>query len=163
MKIVDLKKCSQHIQQLAEWHHAQWSDINPGQTLQQRIEKMRHYLNDGFVPSTFVAIENDEPRGSAAIVEYDMKIEGCTPWLASVYVDKLYRNQGLGSKLVFHVIEKARLNNVKTLYLFTPDRTSFYQRLGWEIRAIEPYYGKDVTIMHYNVLESMNALSSIKE
>ncbi len=69
MKIVDLKIYPEHIPQLAEWHHAQWKAINPGQTMKQRIEKMQQYLNDEFVPSTFVAIEHDIVKGSAAILE----------------------------------------------------------------------------------------------
>ena len=150
MKIINLSDCPQHIPILVKWHHAQWADINPHQTLQQRIEKMQQFLSDDFIPSTYVAIEQDQVIGSAAIVEYDMKIENCTPWLASVFVDENYRDKGTGSKLVLHAMGQAQLNQVETLYLYTPDRAAFYLRLGWEVRSIEPYYGKKVTIMHYH-------------
>jgi|GEM_PF-3537267 len=33
-----------------------------------------------------------------------MKIEGCTPWLAGVYVDEPHRNQGIGSALVIYAM-----------------------------------------------------------
>ncbi|MEM7027031.1 MAG: GNAT family N-acetyltransferase [Pseudomonadota bacterium] len=155
MKIFDLKDCPQHIPQLAAWHHVEWSDMNPGQTLKRRVEKMQQYLKDDFVPSTYVAIKADQLVGSAAIVEYDMKIKGCTPWLASVYVDKTYRNKGVGSGLVTHAMQQAKLNKVDTLYLFTPDRADFYLYLGWQVKSIEPYYGNNVTIMYYNTFNQL--------
>ena len=69
MKIVNLKDCPEHIETLAQWHQQQWQYLNPGQSLADRIAKMQKYLNDDFVPSTFVALGN-EPLGSAAIVEH---------------------------------------------------------------------------------------------
>lgn len=146
--IIDLKEQPQHLSMLAEWHQQQWADINPGQTLEQRIHKMQRYLDDELVPSTFIAVHKQTLMGSAALVEYDMKIEGCTPWLASVYVHPLFRNQGIGSQLVLHSMAQARAGRIKYMYLFTPDRVDFYRRLGWQVMLEKPYYGKDVTIMN---------------
>lgn len=155
MQIIDLREQPGQIPLLAAWHHHQWREINPGQTLQQRIERMQAYLRDELVPSTYVAMEQEEVLGSAAIVEYDMRIEGCTPWLASVYVHPEFRRQGIGSALVNHVMEQARAAGIKHLYLFTPNRAQFYQRLGWEVMSEEPYHGQHVTIMKLNLQATM--------
>lgn len=151
MRIIDLSEQPGHIPLLAAWHHQQWRAINPGQTLQHRIEKMQAYLGEELVPSTFVAIQQEEVLGSAAIVEYDMRIDGCTPWLASVYVHPQFRGRGIGSAVVRHAIGRAKAGAVEFLYLFTPDQAQFYQRLGWEVMSKQAYHGQDVTIMKLNV------------
>ena len=147
MQILDLKNEPQHIPQLAEWHHYEWSSLNPGRTLEQRIESMQSYLDDAFVPSTFIA-KDAMLVGSAAIVVSDMETKPeLRPWLASVFVRPDCRNQGVGSRLVQHVMQQARMAGIQQLYLFTPNRTSFYRRLGWQTLSEEQYRGHQVTIM----------------
>jgi N-acetylglutamate synthase-like GNAT family acetyltransferase len=145
--ITDLKTEPRHISQLAGWHHHEWSSLNPGQTVDQRIESMSSYLSDDLVPSTFIA-EGTHLMGSAAIIENDMDTRPeLMPWLASVFVAKEYRNRGVGSQLVKHVMEEARKGGIEKLYLFTPDRVAFYQRLGWRVLSNEEYRGHWVTVM----------------
>ena len=67
-----------------------------------------------------------------------------------MYVDNPCRNQGIGSALVKHVIDFAASNMIERLYLFTPDRQSFYQDLGWKYYDSENYHGEDVTIMYHD-------------
>ena len=150
LKISDLRDAPEQLEKLAGWHHTQWSHLYPGQTLAERTKTMRSHLGDGPIPSTFIAIDN-EPVGSAAIIESDMETRPeLTPWLASVYVDKPYRNRGIGSALVKHVIDFAASNMIERLYLFTPDRQSFYHGLGWKYYDRENYHGEDVTIMYHD-------------
>ena len=152
MKIVNLKEIPSALPQLAQWHHAEWADYNPGWTLHQRIERMQPHLEDNAVPSTFVAVEEDKVLGSADIVEHDMTIHReLSPWLASVYVELSNRNQGIGSRLVTHVMQQASAMGYSRLYLFTPDRMSFYRRLGWQAHSTVNYYDHDVTIMHIDL------------
>ena len=133
---------------LAQWHHQQWSYLNPGQSLQVRINRMAKCLGEALIPSTVVALQKGKPLGSASIVASDMDSHPeLTPWLASVYVAPEFRGQGLGSALVKDIMQSAKLDGVKTLYLFTPDQQVFYQRLGWETYSEESYRGVSVTIM----------------
>ncbi len=37
MDIINLRDAPQYLPTLARWHHAQWTYLNPGRTLQQRI------------------------------------------------------------------------------------------------------------------------------
>ena len=147
MKILKLSDQPQAIPQLAEWHHQQWAALNPGQTLQQRIDNMQAYLSDELVPSTYLA-QGAVLMGSAAMIAHDMDTHPeLTPWLASVFVAPPFRRQGIGSQLVRHVMQTARQAGVKTLYLFTPDQENFYQRLGWRVLNRESYRGHQVTLM----------------
>ena len=148
MEIQNLKSAPQHLRQLAQWHQAEWSYLNPGFSLDDRIEKMQAYLNDEFLPSTWVAQENDQPLGSAAIVRQDMDIHlDKSPWLASVFVSPESRKQGTGSALVRQVMDAARQQGVPRLWLYTPDKASFYKQLGWSVFSEEEYHGHRVTIM----------------
>lgn len=148
--ITDLRQAPARLAKLADWHHAQWSYLYPGQTLAERTKTMRLHLCDKLIPSTYLAIDHDLV-GSASMIENDMETRPeLTPWLASVYVDKPYRNQGIGRALVKHVIDVAANNSIKRLYLFTPDMQSFYQDIGWQFYDRENYHGEEVTIMYHD-------------
>lgn len=148
MTILDLSCEPQHIPTLAGWHHRQWQDLNPGRTLEHRIASMQNYLGESVLPSTYIYKHRQQLAGSAALVASDMDSHPeLTPWLASVYVDESFRRQGIGSKLVKHVMEQAAQAGISQLYLFTPDRAEFYLQLGWTTLTEEGYRGQSVTVM----------------
>lgn len=147
MKIINLKQKPEYLQILAEWHQQEWSHFNPGQSLSGRIDKMQAYLNDEFIPTTFVA-ENEKLLGSAAIIKCDMEErKQFSPWLASVYVAPEFRGQGIASELVRHAMAQAFKQGVEKLYLYTPDQQLFYKKLGWLTEERLSYHQEDVTIM----------------
>ena len=146
-KILNLRDKAELLETLARWHQQEWSQLNPGETLEQRIKRMQPFLNDNLIPSTYIAFDNNL-YGSAAIVESDMDNRPeLSPWLASVFVKPEYRNQGIGSALVRHVMQQAKLSNVEKLYLYTPDRETFYHKLGWNHIDTVHYHGHEVVIM----------------
>ena len=149
--IINLKEQSQHIDTIAQWHHQQWSHFNPQESIAQRIHRMQAYLDNNFVPTTFLAIDG-ALLGSAAIVDNDMETRPeLSPWLASVYVVAHHRNNGVGGKLVNHVVGQAKSKGINKLYLMTPDRKNFYQALGWKKIDEERYHGFNVTIMEISL------------
>jgi N-acetylglutamate synthase-like GNAT family acetyltransferase len=75
--------------------------------------------------------------------------------LASIYVSQEFRNQGIGSRLVKHVMEEARKAGIEELYLFTPDRVAFYQRLEWQVLDHGEYRGHRVTVMSIKLSDSV--------
>ena len=153
MKIIDLKFEPHHVPVLAGWHHGEWSYLNSNGSVEQREKDMRLHLTDDLVPSTFVALE-ERLLGSAAIVENDMETRPeFSPWLASVFVSLENRRKGVGSKLVIHVMEKAKEAGIPVLYLFTPDKEGFYQKLGWNTISKETYRGHLVTVMQVNLID----------
>ena len=109
MDIINLKEEPNFISALAEWHHNEWSYLNPSLTLNERIYKMEAYLSDEIIPSTYIAKENDILLGSSALLEHDMETKKhLTPWLASIYVAEPHRKQGIGSNLVLHAMKEAK-------------------------------------------------------
>lgn len=146
-KILNLRDKPELLETLARWHQAEWSQLNPGESLEQRIIRMQPFLNDKLIPSTYIAFD-DVLYGSAAIVANDMDNRPeLSPWLASVFVKPEYRNQGIGSTLVHHVMLQAQQNDIEKLYLYTPDREAFYHKLGWRRIETAHYHGYQVSIM----------------
>ena len=41
--IVNLKKAPEHLETIAQWHQAEWSHLNPGETLEQREATARRH------------------------------------------------------------------------------------------------------------------------
>lgn len=152
MQIFNLKDQPLHMLALASWHHQQWAALNPGQSLQQRIDNMQAYFSDTLIPSTFIAVNGDTLLGSAALIECDMDTHPeWSPWLASVFVAPAFRRQGVATKLIAHCLQQLHAAAIPEVYLFTPDQADFYQARGWQVCAQEDYRQHEVCIMRMNV------------
>jgi len=150
----------QHIPLIAQWHQTQWQHISPHMTTESRIRQYSQYSNIAAIPSCILALANGAPVGSASLVESDMETHAhLKPWLASVFVDKQYRRQGIATQLIQRCIDNAGHVGVETLYLFTPDKANFYQKRGWKLIESCPYNGERVDIMAYDV-KNMSNLNS---
>jgi N-acetylglutamate synthase-like GNAT family acetyltransferase len=148
MNIIDLRTAPHHIPTLAQWHHDEWSYLNPGGSIEKRIEKMRSYLGGDLIPSMLIAVDGDQVLGSAALIASDMDTKPeLSPWLANVYVKFDKRGLGIGARLVQSIMDIARENNLPCIYLFTPDQEKFYEKLGWKTLTKEIYRNSAVTIM----------------
>lgn len=146
--IVELREAPEAVPQLARWHHAEWAHINRGDTRERRAERLRRQVRSAGLPQTWVAMAEEEVLGSASLVRSDMDTHPeWTPWLASVYVAEKNRGSGIGTALVRRVVEEAKVRGFTTLYLFTPDRPGFYERLDWARVGEESYRGERVTVM----------------
>jgi len=141
MEIGYLADHQSFIPTLVRWHHAQWSYLRPGDTIEDRTARIQTQLGRKQIPTTFVAYETTEGGaetviGSASLLVHDLDTRpDLSPWLASVYVAEEHRRQGVGSALVRRAVQEAAELGIERLYLFTPDRAKFYARLGWS--AIE--------------------------
>jgi len=154
IEILNLRACPEYLPVLAQWHHNEWLDLNPGQTLAQRVEKMQAHLNDDFIPGTFVA-RDKTVLGSASILTNDMESRPqLSPWLASVFVAPQHRNRGIGSRLVQHLMAQAKNQGITTLYLFTPDKTGFYKKLGWHTQSLAQYHEHRGSIMQTTLISA---------
>jgi len=148
MKITYLANHPQHVTTVAGWIMDEWGHASPGAMLESLEEKFRGNLNRKEIPLTLLAMDADRPLGTASLVHYDMKDrQDLSPWLAGVYVLPDQRGKGIGSKLVKTIELLAANLEVEKLYLFTPDRESFYARMGWTVLEKTIYREKDVVIM----------------
>jgi GNAT superfamily N-acetyltransferase len=147
-RIEYLADSTEHVSTLARWHHDEWGYLHDGDTAEKRAARMEEHLGKKQIPTTFVALADGKPVGSASLVDYDMEDrDDLTPWLASVYVLPEYRRRGIASALVNRVIEEARALSVETLYLFTWDQERLYAGLGWSVLERTEYKGERIVIM----------------
>jgi len=148
MKIAYLADHPQYVPTVSKWITDEWGRESPGMTQESIEEKFRSYLNRNVIPLTLLAMVENQPVGTASLVFHDMQDrQELSPWLAAVYVLPEYRGKGIGSKLV-KVIELLSASlDVEQLYLFTPDRESFYARMNWTVLERTSFREKDVVIM----------------
>jgi predicted N-acetyltransferase YhbS len=148
MELVYLADYPDYIPVLARWHHEQWNYLDPSRTVEQRTAWLQTHGKRTF-PTAFVAVENGStPIGCASLVSHDMSDRmDLSPWLASVYVEPPYRQRGVGSALVRRVMDEARAFAAPRLYLYTPDRESFYARIGWQVYDRRIYRGHLMVMM----------------
>jgi len=131
MKIEYLADHKDIIPTLAGWSYEEWSYLHPERTLSDVERLISERSNKEHIPISLVAIDKGKVIGMIELKTSDFKARpNLSPWLAGLYVDKLHRRKGVGTKLV-HEIEKvaARLG-VSKLYLFTDDAESFYSKLS---------------------------------
>jgi len=146
--ITYLADCPDTIPQLAAWQQAQFGFLSPTQTEAARGDRFRTHLQRQTIPTTFVAMADGAPIGSASLVVNDMSVlPDLTPWLAGVYVAPEHRRSGVGAALVRRVMVEAAALGVDRLYLYTHDRMRFYRGLGWETIAPRFYRGYLMTVM----------------
>lgn len=146
--IVNLEKHKQYTDVIASWLYMEWGVHIPDKSLDTSIISVRKQPDENGLPASLIALQKDKAVGVARLVEHDIEErKDLYPWLASVYVPKEYRLKGIGSALCRAVVEKARENQFKEIYLFTPDRESFYSQQGWKVIEHIEHGGKDAVIM----------------
>ena len=135
---------------LAEWQHAEWGHLRPGDTLEARTNRLRSEGERGRIPLTVVAHENGIVLGSASLIPHDMdtRLE-LSPWLAGVFVGTDHRRKGIGAQLVRRIMAEAASLKVPILYLYTVHSETFYANLGWSLQEHTAYREQNVAIMTY--------------
>lgn len=100
------------------------------------------------IPLILFATLDGVPAGTASIVYDDLPSRpDLNPWLASVFVDRPFRNRGVASRLVLTALSQADKLQVPQLYLFTHDRANFYERFGWVMFDAGEFMNRHVDLM----------------
>ena len=148
MNIEYLEDRPECIAELADLHFAEWSYLNPGETLEGKAEYLKSNCGRNGVPSFVIAVEGTVLMGSASLIAHDMDDRpDLTPWLADVYVKSKFRRQGVATALIRRIEAEAKSAGIARLFLYTPDAAELYRHLGWTIFEKCRYHGVDVVIM----------------
>lgn len=149
VRIVPLTDCPQVTDTLARWHGVEWADLFPGWSYQTALDEFAGHSNRDRIPLTLVALDDDEPLGSASLIVEDLPgWEHLTPWLASVFVRPPARGRGVARALIREIEANAQRLGVERLHLFTGGQVGFYQKLGWRELAPAFCQGHAVTVMY---------------
>ena len=135
---------------LAQWQHAEWGHLRPGDTAEKRTVRLQGYCNRDRIPLTVVGLDEGEVLGSASLILHDMETRmELTPWLAAVFVGESYRQKGIGAELVRRITMEAGKLDIPLLYLYTVHSERFYGALGWVLHERARYREQKVVIMTY--------------
>ena len=124
-------------------------------TLQQCLQYLINQFQKKKYSIMFLAIRNNILQGFVFLEEEDMiDRKQYSPWLSSLYVKEEYRNRGIASKLVKHVIRCSKKSsvdtNIQSLYLWCyPKYCYFYSQKGFSLLEEKKYCGENVMIMIY--------------
>ena len=148
MKIVPLVERPDLAVQVATWGFGEWGHLNPEETLEKRIIRIRGKMNVDRVPVAFVALGDDDGiTGTASLIFDDLEGDPRNPWLASVIVPSEHRKKGIASALVRTVESAARRLGYDRLYLFTSTVPDLYAGLGWRSLERLDYRGENIQVM----------------
>jgi len=150
MTIENLADHPEFLPTIAQWQHGEWGHLRPGDTVEDRRNRLETSCERDRIPLTVVAFNDGQPLGSASLIQHDMdtRLE-LSPWLASVFVAPEFRRQGIGARLVRRIMAEAGALNVPTLYLYTVHSEAFYASLGWTLPEHSAYREQTVAIMTY--------------
>jgi len=117
---------------VAKWNYDEFvKGIKVDRTYESTLSSIKNCRKLEF-PIRLVAIIDNKCVGTVSIVFNDLKCRDYTPWLASLYVEKAYRKQKIGQKLINHVKKIAAELGYGELYLRTEHASDYYRKLGWE-------------------------------
>jgi len=153
MRIEYLSDNASKIPELARLHFEEWGYLRPGESIEERTERLRLFCGRHSIPSVVVALENDELIGSAMLVDRDMESHlHLTPWLAGVFVRPQFRGKNIGKALVKRIEDDAHSLGIRALYLYSPSTRGFYEQLGWKVIDRCEYLGTNVVVMSKNLV-----------
>jgi len=149
MEIAKLSNKLSFIDEIAALHHEEWKHLSPSKSVENRRATLISAATSEGFPTFYIAYEDNEFIGSAAIVAKDMDSRpDIGPWLAAVYVKEKWRKQGVATSLLKHCEFQASKVGVKTLYLFTEFASQLYAKNGWISLERCEYRGINVEVMY---------------
>lgn len=157
MEEIEIKKITEinenNLNKITEWMYEWWGK-DEMHTFEQVKEFIKYSLQENRLPQTYGAFINNEIVGMYQFSYEDLFARpDIYPWLANVYVDKEYRNNGVCRKLMESVKENARNNiNSNELWLYTK-HIDLYEKFGWKYVSDIDTYNKEQKIQRLYKLE----------
>lgn len=132
--ISDLRNVPHFAEIVAEriWR-AFWKD--DGHPFELLTGLVRMSLENGPIPTTFVAHEGERFLGTVSVIANDEeKRPQYTPWVAALWVEPEERRNGIGAALVDTSTEFAFGTGAARVYLLSRElRRAYYESLGWSV------------------------------
>ena len=132
MEIYNLQNKIEYLDEVARLEYEEWAD-NKEENKKERIEKKKIKISDMFIDNSFcklILLDKDILVGFISLFPNDGEEEkDLTPWYATMYVKKEYRNQGCSKILHSAILFEAKNRGFTTLYLKT-DLNNYYEKFG---------------------------------
>ena len=132
MTIYNLKDKLEYLDEVARLEYEEWAD-NKEENKEERIRRKKEKICCMFSNKAFcklILVENNELVGFISIFPEECEEEKeLTPWYATMYVRKEYRNHGYSRILNNAILKEAKDRGFLTLYLKT-NLKNYYEKFG---------------------------------
>lgn len=119
MKIKNIMDDIKHLEEYAKICQVTWRKKKTDEELKTYIkEKVKRILEEDKVISILGLLDNDKLIGFISLFKYDGdEMKNLTPWYATMYVKKEYRNKGYSKILNDAILNEAKKKGYNRIYL----------------------------------------------
>ena len=132
MQIYNLKDKIEFLDEVAQLEYYEWADnkeFNEQERIKNKKAKILNMLSDNSF-CKLILIKENVLIGFISIFPHDCDEEpNLTPWYATMYIKKQYRNHGYSRILNKAILNEAKKRGFKSLYLKT-DLENYYEKFG---------------------------------
>lgn len=116
---------------LSTWMYNWWGKRD-GYSFEKVLCFMKHSMEKNRLPQTYGLFLDDKIIGMYQFKYEDLSVRpDIYPWLANVYIDEKYREQGYGRKLLENVKNTAQKSiNFEEIFLYT-EHKGLYEKFDW--------------------------------
>lgn len=138
------------IEDIASVTYKAFHYLRPDETLQDRIIKYQKRVMErpDSPQAVFAGFLDETLIGTISVVDSDLADSSLTPWLASLWVNPQYRNQGIAKRLIDYSVTNIHSYTIETVYLFTDTLADFYVKLGWTVLEKRMLHTYPITILY---------------
>lgn len=131
MKIKNIMDDIKHLEEYAKICQVTWGKKKTDEELKKYTkEKVKRILEEDKVVSILGLLDNDKLIGFISLFKYDgLEIKNLTPWYATMYVKKEYRNKGYSKILNDAILNEAKKKGYDRIYLKS-NLVNYYEKFG---------------------------------
>lgn len=131
MKIVNIKENSEYLSEYIKLCSYEWGRKKTETEMQKYVEEKKKSILDGEkVISILGLVDNNNLIGFISLFKYDGEDrKDLSPWYATMYVKKEYRNRGYSKLLNDSILKEAFKLGYKKVYLKT-ELNNYYEKFG---------------------------------
>lgn len=120
-----------HLEEYAKICQVTWGKKKTDEELKTYIkEKVKRILEEDKVISILGLLNNDKLIGFISLFKYDGdEMKNLTPWYATMYVKKEYRNKGYSKILNDAILNEAKKKGFDRIYLKS-NLVNYYEKFG---------------------------------
>ncbi len=131
MKIKNIMDDIKHLEEYAKICQVTWGKKKTEEELKKYTkEKVKRILEEDKVISILGLLDNDKLIGFISLFKYDGdEMKNLTPWYATMYVKKEYRNKGYSKILNDAILNEAKKKGYDRIYLKS-NLVNYYEKFG---------------------------------
>ena len=131
MKIKNIMDEIKHLEEYAKICQVTWGKKKTDEELKTYIKgKVKRILEEDKVISILGLLDNDKLIGFISLFKYDGdEMKNLTPWYATMYVKKEYRNKGYSKILNDAILNEAKKKGFDRIYLKS-NLVNYYEKFG---------------------------------